>query len=455
MIASRWLRVGAAAMFVGGLTASCSSAEPSTETLATNSEAITSGCNQGTIGLPCDPDGMGPLQECEGVCALRPAGGGVTIACVTLATAGVTSNNGKICGSSGASDCSKSCLGKLCTAIAAPDGTACRPTSGGSIADDICDGQCKSGACVALATTEKCPANTVGDCVYNFCSATASKTCVNYPLPKGYTCNDASSCTTGDSCDGLGKCVGTTKACPTSGTPCLVNACDPTTTAGTCIAKPQTGAACAFDKCFAGTCSSTGTCVKGTEISCDDSDACTTDSCDATTGCAHDAKVCPGDACSIPACDKTTGACSTTPKSCDDSNPCTTDSCDATTGCKNTPIPGCTFFPDGGGPDTAPPPLDTGVVPVDTGVAPVDTGVIVDEVGPEEDTGSPFPEDASPPIPDTAVTDSGDDAGSGIEETVDSSGCGCRTTSSAGTPAYAALSLAALGLVFARRRRSA
>jgi len=454
MIASRWLRVVAAAVFVGGLSAACSSAEPKEE-IATSTEAITSGCNQGTIGLPCDPDGSGPLQECEGVCAIRSAGGGLTISCVTTTTAGIANNDGKICGSSGASDCSKSCKGKLCTAIAAPDGTACRP-AGSSFGDDICDGQCKLGACVALLPTEKCPDNTTGDCVYNFCSATASKTCVNYPLPKGYTCTDRSVCTTGDTCDGLGKCVGTTKACPASGNPCLVNACDPTTTAGTCIAKPQTGAACAFDKCFAGTCSSTGECIKGTAISCDDMDACTTDSCDATVGCKHEAKACPADACQIPSCDKTSGACSTTPRSCDDGNPCTTDSCDTMTGCKNVAIPGCTFIPDAGV-DTGIGPIDTGVVPVDTGVAPTDSGSVEEDTGvvPEEDTGTPTIEDTgTPSTTDTGADDAGD-GGVGIEETVDSSGCGCRTASTSGGSAYAALSFAALGLVFARRRRSA
>src|SRR5262249_47039623 len=51
-----------------------------------------------------------------------------------------------------------------------------------------------------------------------------------------------------------------------------------------------------------------------TATSCDDGNACTTDSCDAATGCAHVAI------------------------SCDDGNACTNDACDAATGCVHTAV---------------------------------------------------------------------------------------------------------------------
>jgi len=464
---SPWLRVCAITMLLGSVSASCSSAEPSNdpfETLATQEQALTGGCGFGSsalqnVGFPCDPDGSGPLAECDHVCTMVASSGGVNVTCQKVPT--TAANDGKLCGSSRGTDCTKQCRGSLCVAITAADGTACNPsttTFGGS----HCGGECKTGVCTALPDTARCT-ETPNNCKLDTCSPKSARTCVGYPVPKGLSCNDGSSCTTGDVCDGAGKCGGTTKTCPASGTPCLVNACDPTTSTGTCIAKPQPGATCAFDKCFAGTCSSTGECVKGTAISCDDMDACTTDSCDATLGCKHEPKTCPANACQVATCDKTSGACSTTPKSCDDGNPCTTDTCDATTGCKNTPIMGCTYTPDAGVDTGGPPfPVDTGVLPVDTGVMPVDTGVVTpDDTGStvEEDTGTTSTEDTGTSIPTDTGSTTGDDAaadgGAGMEETVEASGCGCRTMNGSGTTAYAALSLAALGLALARRRRSA
>lgn len=350
------------------------------------------------------------------------AGGGLVVNCqrVTLGT-----NDGKICGSSGSSDCSKQCKDSACVSTA-PDGAACRPS--GVFGADICDGQCKAGVCVALLDSEKCPDNKIGDCTYDFCDAKKSTACTKYNLPKGYSCNDMASCTTGDVCDGAGKCAGTPKVCPTSTANCKVATCDPSTATGACVDKnAPAGTACRFDKCFAGQCDSAGTCLKGAAVSCDDGD------------------------------------------------PCTTDTCDATAGCQHTPISGCgvvdagpvdTGTVDTGTPpmDTGTPPVDTGTPPVDTGTVPIDTGVVVTDTGtpPIEDTGSTV-EDTGSIADDTGSvggdtgTTSGsdaaeDDAALGIETTVEpNTGCGCRTTSS--SPSYGALSLAALGLIVARKRR--
>ena len=74
---------------------------------------------------------------------------------------------------------------------------------------------------------------------------------------------------------------------------------------------------------------------------CDDSDACTDDTCDPKTGCKHaanatvecdDASLCTlSDTCKTDA--GGTAKCVGTPRVCDDSNPCTSDSCAADTGC--------------------------------------------------------------------------------------------------------------------------
>ncbi len=70
---------------------------------------------------------------------------------------------------------------------------------------------------------------------------------------------------------------------------------------------------------------------------CDDGNACTTDSCDGETGCAHvelsEGECVDGDACTVgDHCDA--GLCVGLPIVCDDDNPCTDDLCDGLGGCK-------------------------------------------------------------------------------------------------------------------------
>ncbi len=101
-------------------------------------------------------------------------------------------------------------------------------------------------------------------------------------------------------------------------------------------------------------------CVPGTPLACDDSDACTVDSCDAITGCGHlaiscdDGEVCTADACdpfvgcvhtnSTAPCDDAdtctltdvcrAGACvGLNPLACHDADACTADACDPVIGC--------------------------------------------------------------------------------------------------------------------------
>ncbi len=74
--------------------------------------------------------------------------------------------------------------------------------------------------------------------------------------------------------------------------------------------------ACTADSCVAGTC-------VHTPITCDDNNACTIDSCIPTLGCLHPQRVC------------------------NDNNPCTTDSCNPSTGCIFTPVANGTSCSDG------------------------------------------------------------------------------------------------------------
>ena len=87
-----------------------------------------------------------------------------------------------------------------------------------------------------------------------------------------------------------------------------------------------------------------------TAADCNDSDPCTTDTCQAGAcvhtpipncgPCAGAADCNDGNACTTDAC--VAGACTHTAANCDDNNPCTTDGCEAMSGqCYHTPIAGC------------------------------------------------------------------------------------------------------------------
>src|SRR5207253_7344236 len=79
-----------------------------------------------------------------------------------------------------------------------------------------------------------------------------------------------------------------------------------------------------------------GQCFAGTPLNCDDTNACTADTCDPTNGCVHTPVNCnDSNACTTDTCDATNG-CVHTAVSCDDTNACTTDTCDATNGCVHT-----------------------------------------------------------------------------------------------------------------------
>jgi len=102
-----------------------------------------------------------------------------------------------------------------------------------------------------------------------------------------------------------------------------------------------------------------GTCAAAAALDCDDSNLCTADACDATTGCSHtdvasccnvdvdcdDGDVCTTDTCSGPGGTCASGAmtgCCTTDAACDDSNLCTGDACNLSTHlCERTAVAGC------------------------------------------------------------------------------------------------------------------
>src|SRR5206468_3316731 len=95
-----------------------------------------------------------------------------------------------------------------------------------------------------------------------------------------------------------------------------------------------------------------GVCTGGSGLNCDDSNPCTTDTCDGLGGCLH-AAVTNGTACSDgnPCNGNETcqaGTCTAGPGPiCNDNNPCTADSCDTLLGCRNVAVINGTPCSDG------------------------------------------------------------------------------------------------------------
>ena len=156
----------------------------------------------------------------------------------------------------------------------------------------------------------------------------------------GQSCNDGNICTTNDVCAGLqGNFCSGTPRCDDSN-PCTSDSCDLSTLA--CIFTNNTVPCSDQNPCTAGDTCSAGVCQPGTLLNCDDGIACTADSCTGS-GCSHqpaNAACDDGDSCTADSCNVSSG-CAHSQINCNDGNPCTADFCNAASGlCGNAPIPG-------------------------------------------------------------------------------------------------------------------
>lgn len=150
------------------------------------------------------------------------------------------------------------------------------------------------------------------------------------------TCQSDAQCDDGLYCTGVETCVNQTcvAGAPVvcnDGVSCTTDACNEATDA---CAAPPNDALCSDSSVCNGaeTCGPSG-CLAGTPLNCNDGNACTTDSCNAATGCATTPVTCnDNNVCTTDSCDPATG-CATTPVVCSDNNECTNDSCDPVTGC--------------------------------------------------------------------------------------------------------------------------
>jgi hypothetical protein len=178
--------------------------------------------------------------------------------------------------------------------------------------------------------------------------------CVHTPTP-GVSCDDGNACTTHDNCNATGMCTGGIVLNCDDGNSCTTDTCN---SQFGCVHQPlPLGSACndgnactTGDTCVAATATSTclrGDCAvdvicQGSTRNCDDSNVCTTDTCDPTTGCVNtprpEASCDDHNACTIyDICDDRGTCVGHVMNTCDDGDQCTADSCNPTTGCAHTP----------------------------------------------------------------------------------------------------------------------
>jgi hypothetical protein len=199
-------------------------------------------------GPACDPAAIDCANpNCNGQTC------GVTGHCQALQCAGATS---EVCndGIDNDGDGLIDCLDPDCNQQPCSDSNAC--TVGEHCVNRVCTG----------ATPKDCAAG-LPACVMNVgCDAGV---CLVAPLAvMTGTCDDGLACTTGDTCDGDGGCVGTPKTCAPSSNPCLAPTC----------AEPS------------------GLCGYTVDLTanCTDNDGCTqNDACLADGGCAGTPMTCP------------------------------------------------------------------------------------------------------------------------------------------------------------------
>ena len=200
--------------------------------------------------------------------------------------------------------------------------------TGGAAAPDTC----KAGKC---APGFKLDCDDHNPCTTDSCDPAAKSGSACGHAANKDACNDGNACTDGDTCGG-GLCLpGKVTVCDDSN-PCTSDYCDPSSgcTATDNNAPCDDGDACTGggqpDRCAG------GACIAGPKVGCDDGDVCTDDACDKLKGClrVHNKAGCDdGNACTVKdLCGL--GVCLGVKRDCDDGSACTVDSCDSKAGCQ-------------------------------------------------------------------------------------------------------------------------
>ena len=305
-------------------------------------------CNDGKVCTEADTCAGGACNGTAKICndndpctsdtCIEPS------ACVYTAISGPSCNDGNVCtltdicqtGACTGSNPKVCNDGKVCTDDSCDPTTGCKYTNNLAGCDDsnpcTTTDLCQNGVCVGTGGLSCEDGN---PCTTDSCNGGTGCTHSNNTLP----CDDGNACTQNDKCQS-GGCTNTQGVNCDDGNPCTADSCDPATG---CKYTPQPGPCTDKNECTTGDTCSGGSCVTTGTPNCDDSNACTTDSCDIVAGCKHtnltgstcnDGSICTTD-------DKcAAGVCGGTAVDCSDGNQCTNDSCDPATGCKHTNVSG-------------------------------------------------------------------------------------------------------------------
>jgi len=178
-------------------------------------------------------------------------------------------------------------------------------------------------------------------------SCDASTGCMSTDISA--SCDDANACTM-DSCNPAVGCVNATIDC-SDGNECTAESCNPLTGCASSPVADGTSCNSGLGRCSAGDCEPVD-CFQDAE--CNDSDACTMDSCDlATNECVNtdiSSSCDDGDACTEDSCAPASGCVNMDiSASCDDGEECTADRCDSATGCSSDPVEDGTACDGGSG----------------------------------------------------------------------------------------------------------
>lgn len=331
----------------GGPEPNCNDGNPCTD----DSCAPATGCVHENNQEPCED---GDVCTTDDLCAQGQCAGGLPLGCddenvcngeencdsKTGCVPGEPLNcdDGNACTGTGICDPEEGCL--LLPAVPCDDGNPCT--------DDSCD---PVEGCVNLPNQAVCSDGnecTQGDhCADGTCSYAALIQCDDdnlcttntcdpatgcVYLLNGSPCDDESVCTTGDHCH-LGECISSGELTCNDYNVCTDDSCD--SVAG-CEFAPNDSECDDGSVCTAGDLCSKGWCLPGPTQNCDDGNSCTDDGCDPVEGCQNvnnviacdDSDACTeGDECLDGAC--LPGG----PLACDDFNDCTQDFCESDTGC--------------------------------------------------------------------------------------------------------------------------
>jgi hypothetical protein len=187
------------------------------------------------------------------------------------------------------------------------------------------DDHCDEGQCIA---TQSLQCGDVNICTTDLCDPVQG--CIH--LLNDSPCDDGDICTTGDHCH-LGGCISAGQLTCDDGNACSDDSCDPQTG---CVFKPNSNLCDDGNFCTQNDTCKNGACSPGDPMDCNDNNFCTDDLCDFVVGCMHfgnslpcnDADACTANEfCANSACDGGVAIV------CEDDNLCTDDSCHPDSGC--------------------------------------------------------------------------------------------------------------------------